>query len=179
MSRFGNGSAIAAGRVRTAPPSDGGAIAQRRITAMPAMPDRFWGKVDKTDGCWLWKAAIGDDGYGRFNLSGGGQIMAHRMAYKLVKGEIPEGLVIDHVCRNRGCVNPWHLEAVSQLENLLRCPGWPGHRTHCARGHKFTESNTWLWTDKRGRVARYCKACWAVRHEIARKKKRRPADESI
>ena len=87
-------------------------------------PERFWEKVDKAgqDECWLWTAnKTAPNGHGRF-LGPGGQVMAHRFAYELLVGPIPEGLVIDHLCRVRLCVNPAHLEPVTAEENIRR--GW-------------------------------------------------------
>ena len=83
---------------------------------------RFWSKADRTDpsGCWLWTAAVDEQtGYGRLGI-GTRSVAAHRIAFELFVGPIPDGMVIDHLCRVRRCVNPDHLEAVSQRENLLR-----------------------------------------------------------
>lgn len=86
--------------------------------------ERFWEKVEKggPDDCWLWTAnKTAPNGHGRF-LGPDGQIMAHRYAYEALVGPIPEGLVIDHLCRVRLCVNPDHLEPVTAEENTRR--GW-------------------------------------------------------
>lgn len=85
---------------------------------------RFWAKVDKRgpDDCWLWLAnKTAPNGHGRFS-TGGSMVMAHRFAYELLVGPIPDGLVIDHLCRVRLCVNPKHLEPVTAVENIKR--GW-------------------------------------------------------
>src|SRR5688572_16860021 len=85
--------------------------------------DRFRAKVDRTGGCWLWTASRILSGYGQVRFEGKNQ-RAHRVAYALVKGPIPEGLVLDHLCRVKHCVNPDHLEAVTQAENLRRGDTW-------------------------------------------------------
>lgn len=117
---------------------------------------RFWGKVDKTDGCWLWNASRKDDGYGRFWLDGR-MVYAHRTAYELLVGPIPEGLQLDHLCRTPACVNPEHLEPVTQQENILRGIGIPvinARKTHCPSGHPYDTENTILYENRR-----YCRPC--------------------
>lgn len=92
------------------------------LPSRPPWEPRFWAKVDKqTDGCWIWSASryVRRGGYGQFNLNGTA-VKAHRIAYELVKGPIPDGLVLDHLCRVTACVNPDHLEAVTQQENTRR-----------------------------------------------------------
>lgn len=89
------------------------------------MIERFLSKVDKrADGCWHWTAALMPNGYGYFRVSTPRRRMvyAHRAAYELLVGPIPDGMVIDHLCRNKSCVNPEHLEVVTQGENVRR--GW-------------------------------------------------------
>lgn len=125
--------------------------------------DRFWEKVDKTGECWEWTAYRLKCGYGRFGVGGsaknGGRIvMAHRWAYENLVGPIPNGLQLDHLCRNRGCVNPEHLEPVTVRENLRRGEGWSGRnarKTHCPKGHEYDEANT--HRDSLGR--RKCRRC--------------------
>lgn len=98
------------------------------------MRDRFMKHVVADEsGCWLWQSVIGKDGYGKFATSGTTKPLAHRIAYELFVGPIPEGLQIDHLCRVRRCVNPEHLEPVTQLENVRR--GIWAQATHCKYGH--------------------------------------------
>lgn len=103
--------------------------------------DNFWNRVDKTSNdCWDWLGVKNQFGYGRVWLAQGGTKVAHRMAWELVKGPIRDGFNLDHLCRNRGCVNPSHLEPVTQLENVNR--GLKGvnltRTTHCKRGHDLS-----------------------------------------
>ncbi|SRR6266498_2862095 len=135
---------------------------------------RFWAKVAMGDGdCWLWTGATMPNGYGRFGVGGSKGALAHRWSYEYMIAQIPPGLVIDHLCRNRACVNPWHLEPVPQQVNVMRGRGpeimkaMRSGFTHCCRGHEFTPHNTRV--DKRGR--RSCKACFRV---ADRDRKRRP-----
>lgn len=122
-------------------------------------PDRFWSKVDRRgpDECWPWMGLILNTGYGQIGWRGKG-VSAHRLAYELLIGPIPEGLTIDHLCRVRACVNPAHMETVTRGENTLRSPigisAVNARKTHCMRGHAFDEHNT-----KVRRTGRACRAC--------------------
>lgn len=117
---------------------------------------RFWRFVnrDNASGCWLWTAAKTPDGYAHFLVKGRKGATAHRFAYELLVGPIPEGKQLDHLCRVRHCVNPAHLEPVTQTENIRR--GAPATKTHCKRGHDLTDPAN---LKPNGRGARQCRAC--------------------
>lgn len=118
-------------------------------------PERFTSKFvpEPNTGCWLWTAQASRDGYGKFKYDGGQ--LAHRFAYEVAKGPIPDGLRIDHLCRQRCCVNPDHLEAVTHRENVIR--GLGGMlKTHCPHGHEYTAENTQI-NHKGARVCRTCR----------------------
>jgi len=125
---------------------------------------RFWSKVNKTDDCWLWTAGAISTGYGFFSPFVGKRILAHRWSYEQLVGPIPEGLVIDHLCRVRRCVNPAHLEPVTDAENRRRGASYGlqnGMRTTCIHGHEFTPENTYYSPSREGH--RQCRECRRVR----------------
>jgi hypothetical protein len=107
---------------------------------------KFWGNVngygpDAT--CWLWGGRVDDFGYGHFKVSGH-SLKAHRVAWTLRRGDIPVGMTLDHLCRNPRCVNPSHLQVVTNKENILRgeSPTAINARlTHCKRGHLLAGEN--------------------------------------
>ena len=120
---------------------------------------RFWKYVNKTDICWLWTGNISPNGYGRTSIEGRTKY-AHRVAYELLVGPVPEGLDLDHLCRNTRCVNPDHLEPVTHAENMRRGNGASGRnarKTHCKHGHPFDEDNT-MFNCRGDRVCRVCNA---------------------
>jgi hypothetical protein len=82
--------------------------------------ERFWSRVDKTDGCWVWTGPLHRGGYAKFQARDGRKVFVHRFSYETLVGPIPEGLFIDHLCENRLCVKPDHLEPVTHRENNLR-----------------------------------------------------------
>lgn len=131
---------------------------------------RFWLKVWRRGDCWEWRGARQSEGYGIFIDSGGSCTTAHRIAYEYAYDILPDGLVPDHLCRNRWCVRPSHLEAVTEKVNILRGNAPPAKhavKTHCKRGHLFDERNT--IHERHGRRCRICSyANWnhhrAVKH---------------
>jgi hypothetical protein len=135
--------------------------------------ERFWSKVRPTGFCWEWTAATFTNGYGQFQMNGSPKL-AHRVAYELLVGPIPEGLTLDHLCRVKHCVNPDHLDPVTQAENNARYPGVrTGGRdkqlmTHCKRGHEFTPENTGRQPNGR----KTCRKCSRNRQRVYRAKER-------
>lgn len=136
---------------------------------------RFVSFVRVEESCWEWAGGKTEDGYGVFYLDHKTQ-RAHRVAYEIFMGPIPQTLTIDHLCRNRGCVNPLHLEAVTIKVNTLRgetLPAANATKTHCIHGHEFTPENTKI--DRDGRRA--CRACQRRRSLTYLYKKRLNAKE--
>ena len=126
------------------------------------MIQKLMGKMLIGDGCWEWTASKQPRGYGQVS-SGKGRstVLAHRAVYELLVGPIPEGLVLDHLCRNTSCVNPAHVQPVTQKVNVNRGDMGNKHhngtRTECRKGHPFDERNTLRFgPEKRWRS---CKAC--------------------
>lgn len=135
------------------------------------LAQRFWSKADTSggpDSCWPWTAALSSHGYGHLMVDGR-TLGAARLAYRLFIGLIPEGLTIDHLCRNRACVNPAHLEAVTNRDNILRGVGVTAEnarKERCPEGHRYDLLNTYV--DPAGR--RHCRDC---NNEVSRQWRRR------
>lgn len=120
------------------------------------------------NGCWRWQRSLNANGYGRIGFYARGPQYAHRVSYETFVGPIPEGLAIDHLCRVRDCVNPEHLEPVTNRENLLRGIGFAARyaaTTHCPQGHPYDEANTYY---RPGRGGRNCRRCGVDRARAAR-----------
>lgn len=127
-------------------------------------------------GCWIWAGAKQSMGYGEtWDRDAKRVVLAHRHVYELLNGPIPEGLVIDHRCRVEVCVNPWHLEPVTQGENVRRGrSGQPqaeaaAARTHCAAGHDYAvHGRTYRAADRPSGVRRVCRECLNIRQRARR-----------
>jgi hypothetical protein len=119
---------------------------------------QFWNQVDKSGPCWLWTGHIDKNGYGKAYVNGL-RLYAHRAAWLESRGEIPDGLEPDHLCRVRNCVKPDHLELVTHKVNLHRSDRmtWMISRlkTHCPQGHAYDADNTYI----RSNGWRQCKEC--------------------
>jgi len=124
----------------------------------------FWEKVEKTNDCWLWTASKNKGGYGKYGISRG-MYQAHRVSWTIHNGDIPSDLVIDHLCRVRHCVNPSHLEPVTNAVNIRRgdTGSWGRARTHCPHGHEYNEENTRKIVRPTGITVRMCKECGRVK----------------
>ena len=131
--------------------------------------DRLADKFTVGDGCWEWTAGKYPEGYGSFWLNGRTR-QAHRVLYELMIGSIPVGLHLDHLCRNRSCVRPAHLEPVTPRENLRRGPRAFGRfhleKSHCPQGHPYDGPNLRITADG----WRSCRAC---KKEYDRKRRSR------
>jgi hypothetical protein len=139
-------------------------------------------KYEKTGGCWEWLGLKSSRRYGRTTVRINGELRsaaAHRVSYMFAKGDIPEGLTLDHLCRNRACVNPAHLEPVTNKENILRGNGLfaiNARKTHCKRGHPLSGDNL----RKSVLPIRKCRTCYLadmrrIGHGSKRKHRKTPA----
>jgi hypothetical protein len=130
------------------------------VRYIPPVEERFWSRVDFTESCWVFTGFRDKGGYGRFTI-GKKTHFAHRWAYEYLIGDIPSGLQIDHLCRNRGCVNVFHMEPVTSRENTRRGNAISvrmAAKTHCVRGHSLTDPGNLTPYGKR-HGWRLCMAC--------------------
>lgn len=120
----------------------------------------FWGKVNKTDSCWLWTGSLKADGYAEFSFRLSGRtktVYVHRYSYYVLVGPIPAGLQLDHLCQVKHCINPVHLEPVTAKENYRRSGAvyFQLSKTHCPQGHPYDGTNTRI-TSSNKRICRTC-----------------------
>ena len=126
--------------------------------------------VDRSAGCWVWQGSKNQLGYGHIHAEAGRWTGAHRFAYEVLVEPIPDGLVIDHLCRNPSCVNPAHLQPVTPLENNRRGKT-NGSKTHCPHGHAYSPENTAV-VNGAERTYRTCKTCRREQHRQRRQRLR-------
>jgi hypothetical protein len=132
------------------------------LAQLPRISSKF--VIDEQTGCWNWTGAKSPAGYGKFH-NNSGTMQAHRFMYELTKGKISRPLVIDHLCRNRGCVNPKHMEVVTHRENTMRGENIAAkyaRATHCVHGHPFDEANTYVTS----KGLRHCRTCKLIRERV-------------
>lgn len=119
----------------------------------------FWDRVHKTETCWNWIGYKMTGGYGQLSERGV-KLPAHVWVYRKFKGAIPDGMTVDHICNNSSCVNPDHLQVLTQLDNNLRNPVFGANKTHCPKGHPYDDNNTYQRPNKKGmRQWRDCREC--------------------
>ena len=137
-----------------------------------SMEERFWGKVDKNGPipeyrpdlgpCWIWQGTLDSHGYGVFRIGSRSDtstrnVKAYRLSYELSIGPIPQDKEMDHLCRNRPCINPLHLEPVARRENILRGQTFAAinaEKSLCPKGHIYDLFNTGFY-----KGSRYCRRC--------------------
>lgn len=132
--------------------------------------ERFAEKyVVNDNGCWIWTACLYVDGYGQFSHKSK-VVRAHRWSYEYYVAPIPHGYQLDHLCKVHACVNPRHLEPVTNLENSrrgnvgMKTGAMQVSKTHCPQGHEYTTENTYVRPDRRSRDCRMCRTEAARRY---------------
>jgi hypothetical protein len=137
----------------------------------PPERSRFNGRFTVIGACHVWDGALDRDGYGAFYLRGANR-RAHRVAWYSMHGEIPDGHVINHTCRNRACVNPQHLQCVTTTANALKDSASLGYinsqKTHCPKGHPYDGTES-----RNGKTVRICTACRREKQRIAKRRQYR------
>lgn len=140
-----------------------------------SVASRFWPRVNFNgpNGCWEWLGQKNEKGYGIIGLGGKNckSIKAHCFSYLTLVCPIPEGFVVDHTCHNPSCVNPSHLEAVTQAVNLQRGISFNKRKTHCPKGHELFGDNLYVFVSARG-SSRSCKECHRQNCRVSDARKR-------
>ncbi|MFG3349552.1 HNH endonuclease signature motif containing protein [Streptomyces sp. NPDC048018] len=136
------------------------------MTTNDSVSERIQRQVDRNSDCWLWTGFLDRYGYGHISVNNHRE-KVHRAAYTALVGPIPDGLVIDHTCRVRHCVNPAHLEPVTQAENTRRGVAHNSTKTRCPQGHPYDEVNTYVAAGRRG--CRSCRREASRRYEAAQR----------
>lgn len=139
-----------------------------RGQGVATLPWRMAAKIvpDEATGCWNWTGTKSDSGYGRVSIDGRAH-QAHRIAYEILRAQIPDGMQIDHLCRNRACLNPDHMEPVTQRENIMRgesVSARNARRNHCNRGHEYVQGSFIMERSKSG-LMRRCLICQDMTEE--------------
>lgn len=161
------------GRTNRWSPTGRSAIADsnRRRTRLPK--ERFWAKVAEpnSNGCREWLGRCNRNGYGQFYVNGR-MVSAYKWLWEQTNGPVPDGLELDHKCRNRACIEPSHLEPVTHQVNIRRGNtggmGYNQRKTHCKRGHPFSGNNLYLYPNG----DRGCRACTHAHHDKYKSQKR-------
>lgn len=128
------------------------------------LEERFWAKVDMSGDCWIWTASKNGKGYGQIAVKPHRPALAHRIAWQLANGFVPDGMQLDHLCRNRACVNPDHLEVVDNRTNTLRGIGPTAinaAKKLCKRGHSLADAYV-------SKGMRYCRTCALEKQRLLR-----------
>lgn len=139
------------------------------------LPERMQNKImpEPMSGCWIWLGARQSKGYGIVHFKGE-NCLAHRTVYSILIGKIVRKFELDHLCRNRSCVNPQHLEQVTHLENCLRSPLIFKQPTHCPKGHAYNKENSIMgFTTTTKRSYRICRKCHRIRCKEQYERRRR------
>jgi len=147
-------------------------MTQTQEQRLRGLPIKISSRIKVIDDCWVWQGTKNSDGYGRI-LVNGRRIGVHRVVFELLRHRIPLGLVTDHKCLNPACVNPAHLEIVTNKENVLRGTGLAAinaRKTHCSQGHTLSGPEADVYITSEG--FRACRACQRFHRTVARKNRR-------